>query len=55
MAQFGVKFVWRNKFRPTKRGVVGPNLFGQLQTEPLPKMLGEYQKMRTGPRVTGFN
>jgi hypothetical protein len=29
------KSAWRNKFRPTKSTVVGPNLFGLVQTEPL--------------------
>ena len=36
VAQFGVKSVWRNKFRPTTPFFVGPNLFGLSQTEPLP-------------------
>ena len=39
MAQFGVKFVWRNKFRPTKKGVVGPNLFCLVQTKQLRRTL----------------
>jgi hypothetical protein len=38
VAQFGIEFLWRNKFRPTTPFFVGPNLFGLVQTGPLPEM-----------------
>ncbi len=38
VGQFGVKYAWRNKFRPTIPFSVGLNLFGLLQTDPLPEI-----------------